>query len=82
MWEANLVCNATKKMLKAIIKNGMTYWAEVKHSNMGLHKILVDLLLSLTFAEMEGCKLEQLKIKGHEPTEGKPRVEIDLNYWP
>jgi hypothetical protein len=52
---------------------------KVKHSNMGLHKILADLLLSLTFVQMEGCKLEQLEVKGHEPTEGKPRMEIDLN---
>jgi hypothetical protein len=49
---------------------------------MGLHKILADLLLSLTFAQMEGCKLEQLEVEGHEPTKGKPIMEIDLNHWP
>jgi hypothetical protein len=49
---------------------------------MGKHKILANLLLSLTFAQMEGWKLEQLEVEGHEPIEGKLRMEINLNYWP
>ncbi len=55
---------------------------KVKHLNMGKHKILANLLLSLTFAQMEGWKLEQLEVEGHEPIEGKLRMEINLNYWP
>ncbi len=49
---------------------------------MGEHKILANLLLSLTFALMEGWKLEQLEVEGHEPIESKLRMEINLNYWP
>jgi len=29
---------------------------------------------------MEGWKLKKLEVEGHEPTKGKPRMEIDLNY--
>ncbi len=34
------MCGAEEKMLKAILKDGMTRCVESKHSNLGLHKIL------------------------------------------
>jgi hypothetical protein len=41
-----------------------------------------DLFFSLTTTQMEGWKFEQLELKGHKPIYSKPRMEMNLSYWP